>query len=264
MPEPYSVELLYEFAPLLTPAEVAAKLTERCGSVEPGTGDGLVFGFPAYGEAGPDGVLPVQVSVEPHVEPLDDPALEKALSQTWDWREARAVADGHGAYVTLSDRLRIPLEYRPRLGLFQNVLQGLMELAMPGAILWRPSGKVVNPVALTRALRPGEARDALRGAANVRRFKSQDRPGRMLMDTLGLSAIGLPDFEAAFEGVDPARMEAVLLSLARYEYDLGDVIAVGRVVKVPGSETPWVCTRGPSKQKPEREVIRLVPGKPAP
>jgi hypothetical protein len=55
-------------------------------------------------------------------------------------------------------------------------------------------------------------------------------------------------------------MEAVLMSLARYEYDLGDVIAVGRVVKVPGSDTPWVSTRAPSRQGPPRDVIRLVPG----
>ena len=110
---------------------------------------------------------------------------------------------------------------------------------------------------LTRALRSGDSKDALFGAVNARRFKSADRPGRILMDTLGLAALGLPDLEVAFEGIDPARMEAVLRSLARYEYDLGDVIADGRAIKVPGSEDSWICSRGTSKQPPAREVISL-------
>jgi hypothetical protein len=183
--------------------------------------------------------------------------VKKALAQMWDWREASTVVSDHGSHVSLRDILAMTLEYRSRLGLFQNVLLGAMEIAMPMAIHWGPSGKFVDPVKLARALRSGDSKDALFGAVNARRFKSADRPGRMMMDTLGLSAIGLPDLEVAFEGIDPARMDAVLFSLARYEYDLGDVIADGRVIRVPGGEGSWVCKRGASRQAPAREVIAL-------
>jgi hypothetical protein len=258
----YAVELLYEIAPVFTKAELLTQLRDRCGAVsavDPSSEDGLNFFFPAYRVPFKDDAMPVQVAITVHDAPFEDPTLEKALGRTLDWGEARAVADSHTAYVTLTDILAVQLEYKSRLGLFQNVLQGLMELVMPSAILWRPSLKVVRPMALIQALKPGESRNALHGAVNVRRFKSADRPGRMLMDTLGLAAIGLPDLEVAFEGVDPARIEAILLSLARYQFDLGDVIADGRLFKVPGTEVSWACSRGTSKQAPPREVIALKP-----
>jgi hypothetical protein len=258
----YAVELLYEIAPVFTKAEVLTQLRDRCGAVsavDPSSEEGLNFFFPAYRVPFKDDAMPVQVAVTVHDAPLEDPSLEKALGRTLDWGEARAVADSHTAHVTLTDILAVQLEYKSRLGLFQNVLQGLMELVMPSAILWRPSLKVVRPMALIQALNPGDSRNALYGAVNVRRFKSADRPGRMLMDTLGLAAIGLPDFEVPFEGVEPAQIEAILWSLARYEFDLGDVIADGRVFKVPGTKVSWVCTRGTSKQAPPREVIGLKP-----
>ena len=256
----YAVELLYEIAPVFTKAEVLTQLRDRCGAVsavDPASEDGLNFYFPAYRVPFKDDAMPVQVAITVRDVALEDPALEKALARTLDWGEARAVADSHGASVTLTDILAVQLEYRSRLGLFQNVLQGLMELVMPSAILWRPSMKVVDPMSLLQALRPGDTRNALFGAVNARRFKSAENPGRILMDTLGLSAIGLPDFECAFDGLDPSKVEAVLMSLARYEYDLGDVIADGRVVRIPGDDGAWVCKRGPSRQQPAREVIAL-------
>ena len=256
----YAVELLYEIAPVFTKAEVLGQLRDRCGAVsavDANSDEGLNFFFPAYRVPFKDDAMPVQVAVTVHDEPLEDPALEKALARTLDWGEVRAVADGHTAHVTLTDILAVQLDYRARLGLFQNVLQGLMELVMPAAILWRPSMKVVDPMALLQALRPGDSRDALHGAVNVRRFKSAENPGRMLMDTLGLAAIGLPDLECAFDGLDPAKVQAVLMSLARYQYDLGDVLNDGRVVKIPGSDGAWVLQRGPSRQQPSRDVFAL-------
>ena len=256
----YAVELLYEIAPVFTKVEVLTQLRDRCGAVsavDPGSEEGLNFFFPAYRVPFKDDAMPVQVAITVHDSALDDPALEKALARTLDWGEVRAVTDGHTAHVTLTDILAVQLEYRARLGLFQNVLQGLMELVMPSAILWRPSMKVVDPMALLQALRPGDSRDALHGAVNVRRFKSAENPGRMLMDTLGLAAIGLPDLECAFDGLDPAKVQAVLLSLARYQYDLGDVLNDGRVVRIPGSEGAWVLQRGPSRQQPPRDVFAL-------
>jgi hypothetical protein len=261
----YTVELLYDIAPVFTKSEVLTQLRDRCGAVsavDPTSEEGLNFFFPAYRVPFKDDAMPVQVAVTVHDGALEDPALEKALARTLDWGEARAGAEGHSAYVTLTDILAVQLEYRSRLGLFQNVLQGLMELALPAALLWRPSMKVVNPVQLLQALRPGDARDALYGAVNIRRFKSAETPGRMLMDTLGMSAIGLPDFECAFEGLEPGKVEAVLRSLVRYEYDLGDVVNDGRSVRIPGKEASWICRRGPSKQPPSREVIALRPAGP--
>jgi hypothetical protein len=48
-------------------------------------------------------------------------------------------------------------------------------------------------------------------------------------------------------------------SVARYEYDLGDVIADGRSFK--GGGESFVCKRGKSSAEPSREVFVLTSSK---
>ena len=56
----------------------------------------------------------------------------------------------------------------------------------------------------------------------------------------------------------PPPFEIALRSLARYEYDLGDVIAPGRTVKA-GAEA-FQLARGMSSVEPKRDVFLLKPG----
>jgi hypothetical protein len=128
----------------------------------------------------------------------------------------------------------------------------------PVAIRWRPSQKIVQPQALIQALDPGEKRDAIKGAVNVRRTLVKS-VGGVVMDTLGLGALGLPDFEVALGERMPPLFDAMLRSLARYEYDLGDVIAEGRTVK--GGGESFRCERGKSSADPSRDVFVLKPFK---
>ena len=144
-----------------------------------------------------------------------------------------------------------------RLGFFQNVLCGILELLMPLAIRWRASGKFVNPNVLTAALEPGPKRDAIRGAVNVRRTLVKSAGG-VVLDTLGLGALGLPDFEVSLGDRMPPPFELMLKSVARYEYDLGDVIADGRTVK--GGTESFRLTRATASVEPKRDVFVLRPG----
>ena len=79
----------------------------------------------------------------------------------------------------------------------------------------------------------------------------------MLLDTVGLGALGLPDFEVALGERLPAPFELVLKSVARYEYDLGDVIADGKTIK--GGTESFRLTRGTSSVEPKRDVFVLKP-----
>ena len=44
------------------------------------------------------------------------------------------------------------------------------------------------------------------------------------VDTLGLAALGLPDLECTFKGKDAAKISALLRAIAKYMFDLGNVI----------------------------------------
>jgi hypothetical protein len=253
----YAVDLLYDELPLLTRDEVLAKLRDRCGAasaMDPSSGGGLNFFFPDLRVPFREGTAPVQVALTVNPGQISPDAAQAALKQTWDWAEAKDAVARHQAHVVLSDLLGHGLPYKSRLGFFQNVLCGILELAPPSAIRWRASQKFVQPASLLQALDPGEKRDPIKGAVNIRRTLVKSAGG-VVLDTLGLGALGLPDFEISLGQRMPPLFEAMLRSLARYEYDLGDVIAEGRTVK--GGGEAFRCERGMSSAEPIRDVFVL-------
>lgn len=257
----YAVDLLYDELPLFTRDEVLVKLRDRCGAasaMDPGPGGGLNFFFPDLRVPFKQGTAPVQVTLKVVSGPVPADQAQASLKQTWDWSQAREALGRHQAHVVVSDLLGAALPYKSRLGFFQNVLCGILELMSPLAICWRSSQKVVNPAALAKALDPGDGRDPIRGAVNIRRSLVKSAGG-VVMDTLGLGALGLPDFEVALGERLPPPFEAMLRSLARYEYDLGDVIADGRTVK--GGAESFRLERGSSAVDPDREVFVLKPAR---
>ena len=257
----YAVDLLYEERPLFSRDEVLAKLRDRCGAasaMDPSPGGGLNYFFPDLRVPFKEGTAPVQIAMAVNAGPIPADQAQAALKQAWDWAEAKDALARHQSHVVVSDLLGAGLPYKSRLGFFQNVLGGILELLQPVAIRWRASQKLVNPAALVKALGPGEGRDPTKGAVNVRRTLVK-AAGGVVMDTLGLGALGLPDFEVVLGERMPPLFDAMLRSLARYEYDLGDVIAEGRTVK--GGGESFRCERGSSAVEPPREVFVLKPNK---
>jgi len=256
----YVVDLLYDELPLLSRDEILAKLRDRCGAasaMDNAKDGGLNFFFPDLRAPFKDSSVPVQVAmtVAPGQLPVDQ--VMAFMKQTWDWAEAKDVVAKHQAILTLGDLLASALPYKSRLGFFQNVLCGVLELLKPLAIRWRPSGKFVDPTVVLAALEPGPKRDMIRGAVNVRRTLVKSTGG-VVLDTLGLGALGLPDFEVALGDRMPQPFELALRSLARYQFDLGDVIAEGRTIKA-GAEA-FQLKIGTSSVEPKRDVFILKPG----
>jgi hypothetical protein len=256
----YVVDLLYDELPLFSRDEILGKLRDRCGAasaMDNAKDGGLNFFFPDLRAPFKDSTVPVQIAMT--VKPGQLPVAEvmPVMKQTWDWGEAKDLVAKHQATVSVSDLLASSLPYKSRLGFFQNVLCGLLELMKPLAIRWRASQKFVNPTALLAALEPGPKRDMIRGAVNVRRTIVKSTGG-VVLDTLGLGALGMPDFEVALAERMPAPFEIALRSLARYQFDLGDVIAEGRTVKA-GTEA-FQLKIATSSVEPKRDVFVLQPG----
>ena len=143
----YTVDLMYDELPLFTRDEVLAKLRDRCGAasaMDPAEGGGLNFFFPDLRVPFKGETAPVQVAMKVSSSPIPADKAQAELKQTWDWAEAKDRLAKHQAYVVVSDLLAAALPYKSRLGFFQNVLGGLLELMMPVAVRWRPSGKIVK------------------------------------------------------------------------------------------------------------------------
>lgn len=255
----YAVELLCEAPPKIEPQELLGRLRDRVGAVGFVDPDqktaGLNFHFPQHRVGFKGDSVPAQCVVGLSPRPVDDKFLTAALDQSWDWKEARAAVAIHHVTVVVSDLLASGLPYPERLDLFQKCLLATLEIVPACAILWRPSGKLVDPTAYRRSHRTGE--DALFGPLNVRMFTEGDA---VTMDTLGLSALGLPDLQAKFLGsqIDPNSVAGLLHGAARYVFGKGDVLKDGDTVPGPGGGN-WECRRTTAIAPPARAVVELVP-----
>jgi hypothetical protein len=259
----YAVELLCEAPPRLSPGELLPCIRDRVGAaalVDPDAKTaGLNFHFPQHRVPFRGDSVPAQCVVGLLQHPVDDRFLTAALDQTWDWDEARAAVAGHRVSVVVSDLIAAALPYKERLELFQGVLLGVLEVVPTMAILWRPCGRLVSPTAYRRSHRDGKSRDPLFGPLNVRMFPPED-DGEVLMDTLGLSALGLPDLQVRFERRDPNAVAGLLHGAARYVYEKGDVLDDGHTLPAPGGgQELWECRRAEAAAPPARQVVEIAP-----
>lgn len=118
---------------------------------------------------------------------------------------------------------------------------------------------MVNPNTLVQYW-DGEERQALTALVNVRLFRiTNSETPQILMDTIGLSFLGLPDFQILHKPSNESQLAQLLWNYAYYIFDNGDIIEDGNTIEglEPGSK--WKCERKMSIIKPERLIIQLQP-----
>ena len=188
------------------------------------------------------------------------------LQQSWYFPGAEPAIAGSTAAVLVTDLMSSSLEYRPRLDLFERTLRAVLEYVPCEAIHWQPASRIVDPGAWRDAFDGGDpAERFFAGGVNVRFFHVQvDDPAtpESVMDTLGLGALGLPDLQCHFRGLDSGQMAAFLHRTAWYVLESGDVIEDGYTVAGIDAEARWLCRHEDSLVDPARVVLDINPGDP--
>jgi hypothetical protein len=252
VPELLMARLLFTEKPLLNAAALAAALRKVFGSVD-NPDDSLVYFFPEYLVTFTEGNVPAQLMVAATERPSGTDYLESALQQSWHWPEAATVVAGCEHEVSITDFLTRTLDYSKRVELFQKALECLIKLLAPQAICFTTSDKIVEPAAY---LNRGKAE--LEGLLNVRLFNIADSgTPEMLMDTLGLHALGLPDFQIRFSDLEPGEVAGALTGYAYYLFENGPVIEDGNTIQGLTPADKWTCYHAESLVGPERLVIQL-------
>jgi hypothetical protein len=257
----YMVQLLLDGEPQPLPRpEALAAMARRCGPVDgvPDSEREALMGF-AFRAHASGGVPPMAMVAE--APPPEPDALTPALQQTWDWPDAATVARAAPRSWLVSDLMAAALPPEERMALFVNAVAAVCEVAPVCAILWLPAQKLIRPEALWRALDEPEP-DPLFAPVNVRMFNvTGRRAGEMVMDTIGLESLGLPDVQCHFVGLPPGRIAVFLHSVARYLFARGPVIESGHTVAGPDGER-WRCRWQDALVGPTRDVIDVAPAPP--
>lgn len=207
-----------------------------------------------------DGEMPAQTSLMPMP---NRPAAEyeTAIQQAWHWPEAAAVVEECRYSVRLIDMMASGLAPSERLKLISGALRAVLETAACDAVYFKESDKLLEPGDYLTAI---EAGGILYGAMNVR-FFNVEGTGRgrseMLMDTIGLAALGVPDVQCHFFELEPNEVVQQMTNLGYYLFDSGDVIKDGETFG-PTEDVRWRCEHQYALAGPHRIVLDVDPGSP--
>jgi hypothetical protein len=180
------------------------------------------------------------------------------IQQSWGCNNAEQSIGAAGYSVLMMEMMADGLEPQTRLSLFHALLQAAIEVAQPHVILAQHSEQAIDPQKylsccnLAPILRPG--------ALNVRFFNIANTEGEMLMDTRGMTEIGLHDIQCHFRQLDPNDIIGILVDTAVYITENGAVIVSGQTIAgiEPGSK--WSCQFEDSLIEPQRILLDLNPG----
>ncbi len=269
----YGLELLCEEEPVWSHDALAAAVSKHCPGVDVRSGEGesgTSFFHPSVPIELKDRTICAQTALMKADRSPDLGALEPSLQQSWRFPEARAAVARARHTLLLTDLMSAGLEPPMRLEIIQRVLAGVLETVSCVAVHWIASGQLTDPKEALAALQSGEYASPQHGAINARLFRvgrygdeiEGEINGDTVMDTLGLSALGLADLQIHFRKLDPQRVARVLLNTALYLFENGPVIESGHTIAGVEPKQEWLCQYEDALVGPARMVIDLNPGSP--
>jgi hypothetical protein len=201
-------------------------------------------------------------------------SLGRACKQAWNW-------DGDPATIIAQHRAFVRVRLSYLLGAADNVipadcdpfaeLGALVAVAQSvarcqGALAYfNPNGEVLmspGELAQTLGFAAENRREPIETWTNVRLLNLQGiADGCLLMDTVGLAQLDLPDVEAAFpeNAFDPSEVAWFLRNVSLYIADQGDVFEDGHTTDGPGS-MKWRAKRfDDGFADPPRRTVRFFP-----
>jgi hypothetical protein len=174
--------------------------------------------------------------------------------QSWSWPDAEQEVPGCSHRILVTEVVASGFEPKPRVESFQRVLRLLAAETGPAAIRWLHNSHWRSPDEL-------EAAHPLAGPVNMRFFLVSNDEGAMVVDSLGMYQLGLPDVQVHFRDVDPNVLVELAFNVAAYLYEHGPVIQSKAQLNGPEG-MKFTATWEDSLLPPLRTVIDLDPGTP--
>jgi hypothetical protein len=191
----------------------------------------------------------------------DPAAYAEKIQQSWSCVDAGERIAASTTSWLVTEMMARGLEPAERIRLFHGVLQAMVELTKPHAIVFEHSQQIVAPDAYLESCSDDPIQRL--GSLNVRFYNiNSSAAADMIMDTRGLDEIGLHDLQCHFRDLDPNAVSQVLFTTARYIFENGPVIKSGQTVVGADPDSKWLCQFEESLLEPTRELLDLDPGPP--
>lgn len=249
----YSVELLFDENPLYENHHLLTAIKKYFNNVEIlfDTNNLCSFVLNDFTSKTEDLEIPVQIIVIRENSPIKISKLLNSINQTLDNSYIESDIANCNYSIVISDFMATEINYNDRIYLFNKFLKGLLEVIPCKAIHWSYSQKIVNPIDFQIAINESDFY-TLFGIINVRYFKFNEL---LILDTIGLSALGLPDIQCKFNFLDKGLIATILYDLAHKIFTNGDYIKDNTEITI--MNTKFLCTHQFSVTTPKRVIINL-------
>lgn len=212
-----------------------------------------------------DAALPPQLMIT-SCSPFDSTRIDEFhRSQMWDCMDDKErILEECRFQVLATDMLSATLPAKDRAELDMDFLEALVELYPKcEAVYFQNSGKLFHAQQIRDHQIPREDR-FIYFAVNVRFFNIQNTDD-MMVDTVGMSTLFLPDIQYHFYGMDPNWVVNHAYNIASYIFDNDNPIKNGDHIDgvVNGKldqSVQWKCYFEEALIQPVREVINICMG----
>ena len=191
-------------------------------------------------------------------------ALER--SQLWDIEDGTEVLDGCKYSVMIADMMGgAAMDRKDRCEMLMDWLEAVLALYPDCKAVWVPAGgKLTSPEVMRGGGLPRDQRFIFT-CVNARFFNIEGTDGERVVDTLGMYAVGLPDVQLHFKGLDPNAVTDYAYNICIYNYDENAPIASGETIDGLGGgeisrEVQWKCQYEDSLIQPRRTVLDIEAG----
>lgn len=260
--ELFMVKLFFEAKPILNDELIEKELNNRFEIIKfPETSDKAEnsrhYFFNDYEVKFAEGNIPAQAIIFiPDENKIEYSELNNSFEQSWNWKHAEETVKKCSYEILLTDLMSRNLDYKERVEYFQKFVAGIVSAMRPNAVWIRNSEVILEPNDFIEKSSQNNYQN-VNAFMNVRLFNIQEEENEMIMDTLGLNSLGLPDFEFRFTDYDPQQIAGLLFNYGKYIFENGAVIEHGDTIEgIKENEKLKFCLND-SQLEPKRIVIEI-------
>lgn len=209
-----------------------------------------------------DARVPSQLLITQPIE-FDRTVLsDMVLQQCWNCEDVEGLLENCHYEIMFSDFMAGGLPLRERCEILASFADLMMDVYPEAeALYWPHAGKLVPRAAWENSGWNDPALHFLDGGVNVRLFNIMDSADKVV-DTTGLTALGLCDLQCHFHDLDVNFVVRYMFNFAFYLYTSGeDVIKDGDTMDGSSAQERWSCQHEDALIPPKRVVIDVNPGK---
>lgn len=248
----YALELLFEEKPQIDVASALADLNKTIGAIEhTQKADNHLFFLLDQRVGEGDKTVPCQLLLV-HADPnkaRDN--FDQELQQSWQTPNAEAISRLANHKVLLSDLMAASLSPKKRHLVLSAALHAFVSNSNCIGVVNKRSQQILD----AQAIKTME--DPLFPFVNIRFFNGGDQG--LIMDSLGLAALGLYDVQCHFVDLDPNQISSLLYNTAYYIFDKNPTFENGHTISGPDDEN-WTVRYENALIPPGREVLDINPG----